>query len=79
MKKSLLIAITMVSSLFAYCETGTKIAEDYNWQSQKKIVTYDFGQGRILQFKFLHNQSVPYSIRYDFYKDEQCLSNLGGL
>ncbi len=54
----------------AYCEYGTKVDQDY--VPGGHLVTYDFGQGRRLSFKFYTGQSIPYSIRYDFYKYEVC-------
>lgn len=69
--KALIIAIGLVAaSASAYCEIGSKIYQEYVGGGQ--LVTYDFGQGRILRFKFPSGAQIPYSIRYDFYKYEVC-------
>lgn len=54
----------------AYCEYGTKFSQEYVGGGQ--LVSYDFGQGRVLRFKFFSGQSIPYSLRYDFYRHEVC-------
>lgn len=69
--KALIIAIGLLAgAASAYCEYGTKIDQEYVGGGQ--LVTYSFGQGRLLQFKFSSGQSIPYSIRYDFYRYEVC-------
>lgn len=69
--KRIICALLLATSLtFAYCEHGTKINE--SWEGGHKSVLYDFGQGRILQFNFPSGATIPWSIRYDFWKGEVC-------
>jgi len=69
--KKFFITIALLSSLAgAYCEYGRKINESY--VGGGKLATYDFGQGRTLSFRFGSGQSIPYSIRFDFYKYIVC-------
>lgn len=65
-----LILTLTTSSIEAFCEHGTKINSEYVGGGQ--LVTYDFGQGRLLKFKFPSGASIPFSIRFDFYKWELC-------
>ena len=59
-----------VSTTEAYCEHGYQVNREFVGGGY--LVSYDFGQGRILSFKFPSGASIPYSIRFDFYKWELC-------
>lgn len=72
MKKILAFAllIGLLTSVQAYCETGRKISQDF--VPGGFLVTYDFGNARLLSFKFPSGASIPYTLRYDFYRYEMC-------
>lgn len=72
MKKILGIILLSTALTFAYCEHGTKVKQEY--EGGHIMALYDFGQGRIIQFNFPSGASIPYSIRYDFWKGEVCYS-----
>jgi len=72
--KKIIIAIALATVVSqAYCESGTQI--DKEWVTGipgSYLVTYNFGGGRILQFKFKSNNNIPYTLRYDFNSMEVC-------
>lgn len=70
MKKIACIILLVTACAFAYCEHGTKINQEYEGGHISAL--YDFGQGRILQFNFPQGASIPWNIRYDFWKGEVC-------
>jgi hypothetical protein len=70
MKKALITLLISVALASAYCERGSQIEQGY--EGGHKFGLYDFGQGRFLKFNFPSGASVPYSIRYDFWKGEVC-------
>lgn len=70
MKKTL-ITVALVSTLAgAYCEYGRKVSESYI--TGGKLTVYDFGQGRVLSFRFEPFEMSPYSIRFDFSRHQVC-------
>ena len=71
MKKIILATLFALTMSNAYCENGSQIHKEMI--NGGYLVAYEFGQGRILQFRFGYNSNIPYSIRYDFYTMEICL------
>lgn len=70
MKKIIGLILITVALSFGYCEYGHKISEEY--VGGHKEAVYDFGQGRILSWSFPMGASIPYQMRYDFYKGTVC-------
>jgi hypothetical protein len=69
--KTVLLTVALLAGLAsAYCEFGRKVNQRYVGGGQ--VVTYVFSQGKMLDFRFAAGESIPYSIKFDFYTYTVC-------
>lgn len=70
MRKLFCLIVVLCGIANAYCEYGSK--QNQEFVQGGYYVTYSFSNGKTIGVKYLYNEMIPYSIRFDFNSMEMC-------